>query len=111
MACGILACISLLLAGDTDRRNQSRSRRFRRKRASLAGGGGAALLPAGLAVWAAARGDQTSAGLLFCVTVMAAAGGMTLGPCVLYGRRVRARSARNHGKSDGAGSAGEAAAG
>jgi len=110
-ACGILACIPLLLAGDTDRRKPSRSRRVRRNRASLAGGGGAALLPAVLGVWAAARGDQASAGLLFCVTAMAAAGGMALGPCVLYGRRVRARSVRNQGKSDGAGYAGQAAAG
>jgi len=110
-ACGILACIPLLLAGDTDRRNPSRSRRFRRKRASLAGGGGAALLPAVLAIWAAARGDQASAGLLLCVTAMAAAGGMTLGPRVLYGRRVRARSARNDGDSNGDGPAGQAAAG
>jgi peptidoglycan/LPS O-acetylase OafA/YrhL len=111
IACGMLACAAMLLVGGTDRRNAGRSSRARRDRASLAGGAGAALLPAALGVWAAVQGAEGWAGALFCVTAVAAAAGMALGPCVLYGRRARARPARNRGQPDDAGHAGQAAAG
>lgn len=110
MACGMVACVPVLLVGHADRRNAGSSNAARRGRASLAGGVGAALLPAVLGVWEAVRGSEGWAGAWLCVTAMAAAGGMALGPCALYGRRIRARSDRNRGQSDGNGHAGQVAA-
>ena len=109
-ACGVLASVPVLLVGDADRRSAGRSSRARRDRASLAAGGGAALLPAVLGAWEAARGSGGWAAYL-CVSGMAALGGMALGPCVRYGRRGRVRSARTRAQSGRAGHPGQPAAG
>ena len=109
-ACGVPAAASLLMTRKADRRSAGRSSRARRDRAALAAGGGAALLPAAVGAWAAVRGAGAWAGIWWCVSAMAAFGGMAFGPGVLYGRRSRVRRARDRGQSARAGHDGQATA-
>jgi hypothetical protein len=67
-------------------------------------------LPAVLAAWEAVRGSGGWA-MWLSISGMAAAGGMAAGPCVLYGRRGRVRSARNPAQAERAGHARPSAAG
>lgn len=99
-ACGLVASVPILLVGDAERRSPNRSARARRDRVSLAAGGGAALLPAAIGAWLAARGTEYWPIAWWCVSGMAAVAGMALGPRVLYGRRVRKRPARDRVQPD-----------
>lgn len=90
MTCGLIAFIALLAAGKCDRNRgvsaaDRRVVRVRPARTCLCAGGGAALLPGALAVVAWVWPDQWLAIPLFFIATIAGAGGLTLGPRVMYG--------------------------
>lgn len=91
VACGLVACAAMLLAGGSVRAADgpwsARPRvQVNTKRAATAAGGGAALAPLAAAAWALLEHSAGWAAAFAGVAAVALAFGLLLGPRVLYGR-------------------------